>query len=64
MSWKAGIELLRGALETLTTLKLNLLLTDFMGALADGPAQDRAIGGGPPYDQSSHRARDRLRTDI
>ena len=31
-----GIELLRGALEILTTLKLNLLLTDFMGALADG----------------------------
>ena len=34
-----GIELLRGAVETLTALKLNLLLTDFMGALADGPAQ-------------------------
>jgi predicted ATPase len=33
---ETGIELLRGALETLTTLKLNLLLTDFMGALADG----------------------------
>jgi predicted ATPase/DNA-binding winged helix-turn-helix (wHTH) protein len=33
---EAGIELLRGALETLTRLKLNLLLTDFMGALADG----------------------------
>jgi predicted ATPase len=31
-----GIELLRGAVETLTALKLNLLLTDFMGALADG----------------------------
>ena len=31
-----GIELLRGALETLTSLKLNLLLTDFMGALAGG----------------------------
>jgi predicted ATPase len=33
---ETGIELLRGALGTLTTLKLNLLLTDFMGALADG----------------------------
>jgi len=31
-----GIDLLRGALKTLTTLKLNLLLTDFMGALAGG----------------------------
>ena len=31
---ETGIDLLRGALETLTTLKLNLLLTDFMGALA------------------------------
>src|SRR5437899_7836293 len=31
-----GIELLRGAVETLTALKLNLLLTDFMGALAGG----------------------------
>ena len=33
---ETGIDLLRGALETLTTLKLNLLLTDFMGALAEG----------------------------
>jgi predicted ATPase/DNA-binding winged helix-turn-helix (wHTH) protein len=33
---KTGIDLLRGALETLTALKLNILLTDFMGALADG----------------------------
>jgi predicted ATPase/DNA-binding winged helix-turn-helix (wHTH) protein len=33
---ETGIELLRGALKTLTALKLNLLLTDFMGALADG----------------------------
>jgi tetratricopeptide (TPR) repeat protein len=33
---ETGIELLRGALGTLTTLKLNLLLTDFMGALAGG----------------------------
>jgi predicted ATPase/DNA-binding winged helix-turn-helix (wHTH) protein len=33
---ETGIVLLRGALETLTTLKLNLLLTDLMGALADG----------------------------
>jgi len=33
---ETGIELLRGALETLTTLKLNLLLTYFMGALASG----------------------------
>jgi predicted ATPase len=33
---ETGIELLRGALVTLTTLKLNLLLADFMGALADG----------------------------
>ena len=33
---KAGIELLRGALESLTTLKLNLLLTVYMGALAEG----------------------------
>jgi predicted ATPase/DNA-binding winged helix-turn-helix (wHTH) protein len=31
-----GIDLLRGALETLTAKKLNLLLTDLMGALADG----------------------------
>jgi predicted ATPase/DNA-binding winged helix-turn-helix (wHTH) protein len=33
---ETGIELLRGALKILTTLKLNLLLTDFMGALAGG----------------------------
>jgi predicted ATPase/DNA-binding winged helix-turn-helix (wHTH) protein len=31
-----GIGLIRGALETLTALKLNLLLTDFMGMLAEG----------------------------
>ena len=31
-----GIDLLRGALKTLTSLKLNLLLTDFMGPLAEG----------------------------
>jgi predicted ATPase/DNA-binding winged helix-turn-helix (wHTH) protein len=36
---ETGIGLLRGALETLTTLKLNLLLTDFMGALAGGLRQ-------------------------
>jgi predicted ATPase len=33
---ETGIDLLRGALETVTALKLNILLTDFMGALADG----------------------------
>jgi predicted ATPase len=33
---ETGIDLLRGALEILTALKLNILLTDFMGALADG----------------------------
>jgi predicted ATPase/DNA-binding winged helix-turn-helix (wHTH) protein len=31
-----GIDLLRGALETLTAKKLNILLTDLMGALAEG----------------------------
>jgi tetratricopeptide (TPR) repeat protein len=31
-----GVDLLRGALETLTALKMNILLTDFMGALAEG----------------------------
>jgi predicted ATPase len=31
-----GIDLLRSALEILTTLKLNLLLTVYMGALAEG----------------------------
>jgi predicted ATPase/DNA-binding winged helix-turn-helix (wHTH) protein len=31
-----GIDLLRSALEILTTLKLNLLVTDFTGALAGG----------------------------
>ena len=60
-----GIDLLRGALETLTTLKLNLLLTDFMGSLADGlrkrgqleealltinQAIDRATDRGSTYD--------------
>jgi predicted ATPase/DNA-binding winged helix-turn-helix (wHTH) protein len=33
---QSGINLLRGALETLTTLKMNVLLTLFMGALAGG----------------------------
>jgi predicted ATPase len=33
---QTGINLLRVALETLTTLKMNVLLTLFMGALADG----------------------------
>ena len=62
-----GIELLRGALETLTTLKLNLLLTDFMGPLAEGLRKcgqleealqtiDQAIGRatdcGPTFDMA------------
>jgi predicted ATPase len=33
---ETGIELLRGALEILTTLRLNIFVTEFMGALADG----------------------------
>jgi len=33
---EAGTELLRGALEILTTLRLNIFVTEFMGALADG----------------------------
>lgn len=33
---ETGIELLRSALETLITLRLNIFVTDFMGALADG----------------------------
>jgi tetratricopeptide (TPR) repeat protein len=33
---ETGIDLLRGALETLTTQKWNILHTDFMGALAEG----------------------------
>jgi predicted ATPase/DNA-binding winged helix-turn-helix (wHTH) protein len=33
---ETGIDLLRSALETLAALKMNVLLTDFMGALADG----------------------------
>jgi predicted ATPase/DNA-binding winged helix-turn-helix (wHTH) protein len=33
---ETGINLLRSALDTLTTLKMNVLLTLFMGALADG----------------------------
>ena len=64
---ETGIDLLRGALETLTTLKLNLLLTDFMGALAGGlrkrgqleeailtinQAIERAIDCGPTYDMA------------
>jgi predicted ATPase/DNA-binding winged helix-turn-helix (wHTH) protein len=50
-----GIDLLRDALETLTAIKLNILLTGFMGALAEGLRKsgqleealltiDRAIG--------------------
>ena len=31
-----GIDLLQGALETLMALKLNIFVTDFMGALAEG----------------------------
>ena len=42
-----------------STLKLNILLTDFMGALGGGAAQEWPIRGGPLYDQSGHRARDR-----
>jgi predicted ATPase len=64
---ETGIDLLRGALETLTTLKLNLLLTDFMGALAGGlrkrgqleeailtinQAIERATDCGPTYDMA------------
>jgi predicted ATPase/DNA-binding winged helix-turn-helix (wHTH) protein len=33
---QTGINLLRGALETSTTLKLNIFVTDLMGALAEG----------------------------
>ncbi len=33
---ETGIDLLRAALETLTTLRLNIFVTEFMGALADG----------------------------
>ena len=33
---RTGINLLRGALETSITLKLNIFVTDFMGALAEG----------------------------
>jgi predicted ATPase/DNA-binding winged helix-turn-helix (wHTH) protein len=33
---EAGIDLLRGALETLTTQKMNILLTEFMAPLAEG----------------------------
>jgi predicted ATPase len=33
---ETGIELLRSALEILTTLRLNIFVTEFMGALADG----------------------------
>jgi predicted ATPase/DNA-binding winged helix-turn-helix (wHTH) protein len=64
---ETGIDLLRGALETLTTLKLNLLLTDFVGALAGGlrkrgqleeailtinQAIERATDCGPTYDMA------------
>jgi predicted ATPase len=52
---ESGIDLLRGALEILTTLRLNIFVTEFMGALADGLRKhgqveealltiDRAIG--------------------
>ena len=34
--FETGIDLLRAALEILTTLRLNIFVTDFMGALADG----------------------------
>jgi predicted ATPase len=34
--FEIGIDLLRAALEILTTLRLNIFVTDFMGALADG----------------------------
>jgi predicted ATPase/DNA-binding winged helix-turn-helix (wHTH) protein len=33
---ETGIDLLRAALESLTTLKLNIFVTEFMGVLADG----------------------------
>jgi predicted ATPase len=33
---ETGINLLRAALEILTTLRLNIFVTEFMGALADG----------------------------
>jgi len=33
---ETGIDLLRAALEILTTLRLNIFVTEFMGALADG----------------------------
>jgi predicted ATPase/DNA-binding winged helix-turn-helix (wHTH) protein len=64
---ETGIVLIRGALEALTTVKLNLLLTDFMGALADGlrkrgqleealltinRALERARDCGPTYDMA------------
>jgi predicted ATPase len=33
---ETGIDLLRAALESLTTLRLNIFVTEFMGVLADG----------------------------
>jgi predicted ATPase/DNA-binding winged helix-turn-helix (wHTH) protein len=38
-----GIKWLRGALEVLTTLKLNIFVTDFMGALAEGLRKDGQV---------------------
>jgi tetratricopeptide (TPR) repeat protein len=57
---EAGIELLRGALETLTRLKLNLLLTDFMGALAEGSRRRGQLEEAfPTINQAIGRATDR-----
>ena len=56
---EAGIDLLRGALETLTTVKLNLLLTDFMGALAEGLRKSGQLEEALLTINQSHRARNR-----
>ena len=61
---ETGIDLLRGALETLTTQRMNILLTEFMGPLAEGLRKRGQPEEALSYNQSSHRARNRSRFDI
>ena len=57
---ETGIDLLRGALETLTALKQNIFVTDFMGPLAEGlRKRGRAEEALLTINQAIERATDR-----
>ena len=61
---ETGVELLRSALEILTTLRLNIFVTEFMGALAGGLRKRGQLEEAILTINQAHRARDRSRIDI